>query len=87
MKKRLLMFLLASLMLLSLAVPAMAVDAISVLPTGVSEHEPMQQVGMEVDPHNEQTRIYFRTWQGNLQFRVWGVTSGRWLTDWQNFVN
>jgi len=87
MKKKLLIFLLACLMLLSLVVPATAVDVIPGSPAEVSEHELMQQVGMEIEPRTEQTRIYFRNWNGVLQFRVWGITSGRWLTEWQNVVN
>jgi len=85
MKKRFLIFLLAGLMLLSLATPALAVDVIPA-PTGISECELMQQVGIELEPRTEQTEIHWRTWQGQLQFRVWGVTSGRWLTDWINFI-
>ena len=84
MKKRLLMFLLACLILLSLVVPAMAVDALSVFPTVMSEHELMQQASIEMEPRNEYTRIYWRTFNGVLQFRVWGITSGRWLTEWTN---
>ena len=84
MKKRLLMFLLAGLMLLSLAVPAMAADVISAPPSGVSECELMEKAGIAMEPRSEQTEIHFRTFQGQLQFRVWGVTSGRWLTDWLN---
>ena len=85
MKKRLLVFLLASLMLISLAVPAMAVDAISVPPAGISEHELMEKAGIEMELRSEQTQIHWRTFNGVLQFRVWGLTSGRWLTDWIDF--
>jgi len=87
MKKRLLMFLFAGLMLLSLAAPAMATDVISVPLPGDSERGLIQQSGMEMEPRNEQTQIYFRTFNGVLQFRVWGVTSARWLTEWANVVN
>jgi len=77
--------LLAGLMLLSLTVPAMATDVITVPTPGISECELMQQTGVEMEPRNEQTQIYWRNWHGVLQFRVWGVTSGRWLTEWQDF--
>jgi len=36
----------------------------------------------EIVPFSEMTRIYWRVYQGNVQMRVWGMTSGRWLTDW-----
>jgi len=65
-------------MLLSvLAMPTMAVDVLSTEDASYTE----------IVLLNEVTRIYWRTFNGNLQFRVWGVTSGRWLTEWQNFVN
>jgi len=39
----------------------------------------------QITPFIEMTRIYHR-WSicgcMGLQFRVWGITSGRWLTDW-----
>ena len=76
MKKRILMCLLAGLMLLSLAPAAMA----------YSPEVDMQQGYAEIAPLTEYTRIYWRTWNGNLQFRVWGITSGRWITDWINAV-
>jgi len=39
-----------------------------------------------ITPLSEQTRIYWRMYHGALQFRVWGMTSGRWLTEWTNFA-
>jgi len=75
MKKRILVCLLAGLMLLSLATPAMA----------YSPELEVQQAYEEVVPFTEYTRIYWRNLNGVLQFRVWGITSGRWLTDWINF--
>jgi len=85
MKKRLLMVLLAGLMLLSLTVPAIAISA---PPTAVSGYYELVLPNGETElvPHSEQTRIYFRNVDGQLQFRVWGITSGRWLTDWTNIV-
>jgi len=79
MKKRFLMILLAGLMLFSLATPAMAYSA----------ELDVSQGYVEIAPLTEYTRIYFRNLNVNgqpvLQFRVWGITSGRWLTDWINF--
>jgi len=76
MKRRILMCLLAGLMLLSMVPPAMAYSA----------ELDVSQGYVEIAPLTEYTRIYWRTWNGNLQFRVWGITSGRWITDWINAV-
>ncbi|MCL2842489.1 MAG: hypothetical protein FWE28_03345 [Oscillospiraceae bacterium] len=85
MKKKVLMFLLACLMLLSLVVPAAAhsTDAGPIHPPVAPEYEPGTSDYAPIAPRNEMTRIYFRNLAGNLQFRVWGITSGRWLTEWQ----
>jgi len=83
MKKRLLTFLLAGLMLVSLTTPALAVEE-TLAPMGISEQDLMQQSSVEMEPFTEQTQIHWRTFQGQLQFRVWGVTSARWLTPWTN---
>jgi len=88
MKKRLLMVLLVGLMLLSLAVPATAVDVGPVLPTVAAGYYELVLPNGETEtiPRSEETRIYWRTFNGVLQFRVWGITSGRWITDWINAV-
>jgi hypothetical protein len=39
----------------------------------------------QIAPRNEPTQIYTRWHNGRLQFRVWGVSSMRWLTDWLYF--
>jgi hypothetical protein len=39
---------------------------------------------LPVAPTTEMTRIYWRTYDGQLQFRVWSITNGRWITDWTN---
>ena len=72
MKKIFLAFLLVSVMALSFAVPVMANDY------AVAAEQ-------EVEPFTERTRIYNRRsicGCGQLQFRVWGITSGQWLTPW-----
>lgn len=65
----------ASVMALSFAVPVMAVEV-----TAEAQAVALEYVAIE--RFNEPTQIYFRTMNGVLQFRVWGTTSGRWLTDW-----
>jgi len=76
MKRRILICLLAGLMLLSLAPPAMAYSA----------ELDVSSAYVEIAPLTEYTRIYWRNLNGVLQFRVWGITSGRWITDWINAV-
>jgi len=78
MKKRLVVCLFISVMALSFVIPAMAAEkAVTVAPTSaVTEYE--------IAPRTEVTRIYWRTYSGQLQWRVWGVTSGRWITEWAN---
>jgi hypothetical protein len=76
MKKRLMVFLLISVMTFSFAVPAMA--NVSVV------NDPVCVGGGENTIDNELTQIYWRTFNGVLQFRVWSITHGKWLTEWTN---
>jgi hypothetical protein len=62
-------------MALSFAVPVMANDAIIVEPVPIYGEQ-------TITPHTEMTRAYWRTFNGRLQFRIWSMTNGRWLTDW-----
>ena len=84
-KKRLLVFVLAVVMLFSMAVPAMATtqEALPVPIVMATGYDSSDGYAV-ISPFNEQTTIYWRTWNGQLQFRVWGVTSARWLTPWTN---
>jgi len=76
MKKRLLVYLFAaSVMVLSFAVPVMAAETIAAEPKYAAAEQ-------EAAPRTEMTQIYWRNYQGVLQFRVWSITNGRWLTDW-----
>ena len=75
MKKILFAFLLVIVMSLSFAVPAMANVAVVSESVRTAEYQ-------GITPFTEMTRIYHRMSNGRLQFRVWGMTSGRWLTDW-----
>ena len=76
MKKRLMVCLLTCVMALSVAVPAMAeVEATTI--------EQIYTVAeQEIVPATEMTRIYWRNHYGVLQFRVWSITNGRWITEW-----
>lgn len=56
---------------------------VPVVAAEVSIAEPVYQ---EIAPRNEPTRLYFRTYHGQLQMRVWGMSSMRWLTGWVNVV-
>ena len=75
MKKRLMTFLLISVMALSFAVPVMATEASTAEPINATTEQ-------EITPFTEMTRMYWRNHQGQLQWRVWSMTNGRWLTDW-----
>jgi hypothetical protein len=75
MKKVLISVLLAAVMAVSITFPAMAAPDVvqeTVKPTAYQE----------IEPFMEFTRIYYRWSNHRLQFRVWGIVSGRWLTDW-----
>ena len=77
--KRLVVYLFVMLVSLSFAVPAMAADVHAVVVDVVEEGT------ADITPHTEMTRLYFRWAPHNtslLQFRVWSITNGRWLTDW-----
>ena len=81
MKKRLIVCLLVCMMALSFAIPAKAAEVAAVAETVY------ENVEQEITPFNEVTRIYMRvTLEGRLQVRVWSVTRGRWITDWEYVV-
>ena len=79
MKKTLVAFLLVSIMALSFVAPVMASEAT------VAEVLHISAGQEDIMPFSEHTRNYFR-WSvcgcGRVQLRVWGMTSGRWLTEW-----
>lgn len=78
MKKRLLIGFLVVIMAFFMAIPALAT------PREAEIFEPKYQEA-EVFAI-EETRIYWRTTStGQLQFRVWSMTFGRWNTYWINF--
>lgn len=38
-----------------------------------------------ISPKAEETKVYYRTLSnGQVQYRIWSVTQGKWLTDWIN---
>ena len=77
MKKRFLVCLLACVMTLSFAFPVVAAAATILQPAStVAEHE--------ITPFNDRTQIFFRTYRGVLQMRVWNLTRGIWITDWMD---
>jgi len=77
-KKSLIAFLFVVMMVMSLTVPTMAVGSVVAEPIDATTQQ-------EIAPATEMTQIYWRTYHGQLQFRVWSITYGRWLTDWINF--
>lgn len=77
MKKRLLVLLFICMMSLPFAIPVIANEAVANEPVIV-------EVGEENTINTEMTRIYYRNYHGVLQWRLWGITSGKWLTEWAN---
>ena len=79
MKKKLIVFLLVGLMALSFTVPVMASENV----TTVSAYE-TTDIEHENSIHGEMTQMHWRLCgcHGLLQFRVWSLTNGRWITDW-----
>lgn len=75
MKKILVAFLLVGVMALT-AVPAVANTAVT------QETVKIEVPCQEIVPFTEITKIYHRNHHGRLQFRVWGVVSMKWLTEW-----
>ena len=79
MKKVFLTFLLVCIIAVSFNVTAMANDTILIEPINVYVEQ------QEVEPFSEHTWFYYRWCPcgcARLQWRVWGMTSGRWLTEW-----
>lgn len=75
-KKRFGAFLLIALITLSYSVTVMASEAAVVA-------EPVKvEATQDITPLVEQTQIVWRTYHGVLQWRVWSLTWGVWLTDW-----
>ena len=76
--KRFLSLVLALLMLTSVSVTAFADtssegERLNVEKLAIKSDEPTRA---------EETRWYFRTYQGVFQMRLWSLTYGKWLTDW-----
>jgi hypothetical protein len=78
MKKRIVLLLLVSVLALSFSVSVMA--------TPIYWTQPVQETATEheISPFTEMTRMAWRTYNGQLQWRLWSITNGRWLTDWTN---
>ena len=79
MKKRFLACLLAFVVTFLLSVPALAA-----VPS-VEQEEDGGAVSV-VTEEIEETQIFWRTMNGQLQYRVWSLTYGYWKTDWINMV-
>ncbi len=76
--KRILSLVLVLLMLVPISVTAFA-DSSSMAENANNE----TIVSMSDEPTRaEETRWYFRTYQGVFQMRLWSITYRKWLTDW-----
>jgi hypothetical protein len=78
MKKRLLTCAAVLVLALSLLTPVIAAETMPAEPTNTATEQ-------EIAPRTEVTQIVWRIHNGRHQFRVWGATSGQWLTDWIYF--
>ena len=78
MKKRLIACIFICVIALTFTVPVLATDFAVTEPVNLVTEQGYE----EITPFHEVTKIYIRTYGGVLQFRIWGVTSGRWLTPW-----
>lgn len=74
MKKKLITALI--IMLLSINVLPICAAAEVVIPTAVVEDP--------ASPASEETVWYTRIYNGKLQMRLWSVTYGKWLTEWED---
>ena len=45
---------------------------------------PMAIVEDPVEPASEETVWYTRIYNGKVQRRLWSITYGEWLTDWED---
>ena len=82
MKKKIITLFFICGMALFFAVPVMAQTEVAV---AEAVYETIEQDAVEeqgITPFTEMTRAYFRTYNGVLQFRIWSITNGRWLTYW-----
>ncbi len=70
MKKKLAIMLIAISLFSSFYVSAAAVELASEEPANVEERA-------------EEVVWYYRNYNGRLQKRLWSVTYGKWLTDWE----
>ena len=77
MKKRLLACLVTFVITFLLSAPAMAAAP------SVGQMNSVVTCSTE---EAEETQIFWRTMNGQLQFRVWSITYGYWKTDWIDMV-
>ena len=82
MRKKLITFLCASIMSLSFVIPALAMETVTTVAV-----EPVNASAVqEISPFHEFTQFYWRWHNGQLQFRVWSITNGIWLTPWTDAI-
>jgi hypothetical protein len=81
-KKKLVAFLLISIMTLSIAISVSANEAVVADAMNATTESFNTAVGQEIVPFTEMTRMYWRNHYGVLQWRLWSMTNGRWLSEW-----
>ena len=85
MKKLFMVFVLACVVALSFSVSAsaFAVVDVQVITESTQESELFTE-GQGFEPFTEMVQVYWRNYFGQLQWRVWSITNGKWLTEWEN---
>lgn len=76
MKKRVISFLLAIVMIFSALILTVSAANMGDATEALSESSGQARA--------EEVKWYYRTYNGVLQMRLWSVTYGYWLTDWIN---
>ena len=56
--------------------------SICCMPAFAAAPEVAEESQSTVEPRNNETVWYTRTYNGKLQKRLWSITYGVWLTDW-----
>ena len=81
MKKIFLTLVLACVFALSFSASAFTIVDVPVIAESTQESELLIE-GQGFEPLTEMVQVVWRNYFGQLQWRVWSVTNGKWLTEW-----
>ena len=83
MKKLFLAFVLACVVALSFSASAFSTVNVSVITESTQESDLFIE-GQGFEPLTEMVQVAWRNYYGQLQWRIWSITNGKWLTEWEN---